>query len=105
MESVACVCMAEYSKDHYKRTKIASSPLYSSLMAFMMMSLTPVPLNYKKHTQFSRPLSYKGCEACETVIKATAYCLQNLGSELGARCYLILFTAHLFIGLIYRADN
>lgn len=59
----------------------------------------------KKHTQFSRSPSHKALKACKTVIKATAYCLQNLGSELGVRCHLILFTEHLFIGFTYTADN
>lgn len=70
-----------------------------------MMSLTHVPLRYKNHTQFSRSLSYTACKVCETVIKAPTYCLQNLGSELGVICFLILFTERLFIGLMFTADN
>lgn len=38
-------------------------------------------------------------------MKATSYCLENLVSELGVRCYLILFIEDLFIGLTYSADN
>lgn len=97
------VYRAAYSKDYMKTDCLQL--FYSSLMVFMMMSLTSAPLKHKKHTQCSRSHTYKVLKACATVIKATAYCLQNLGSELGVRCYLILFTEHLFIGFTYTAGN
>lgn len=63
--------------------------------------LCALKIQYKNHTHFSRSLSYTACKACETVIKAPTYCLRNLGSELGFRCFLILFTTVIHWSYVY----
>lgn len=91
-----------YARQHI--AKLTRKQRLSPILLFIAHGDESDPCALKKE-KFSRSVSYKALKARKTVIKATAYCLQNLGSELGVRCCLVLFTAHLFIGLTYAADN
>lgn len=62
----------------------------SSILLFISSGLyadesDPCALKIKKSIQFSRSLSYKTLKAYKTAMTATAYCLQNLVSELGVK--------------------